>query len=153
MRKTEREIANRAAIDAVIRRCRVCRLGLTDGVEPYIVPLCFGYDGRALYFHCAREGRKLEILRRNDRVCFEFDIDEGLVEAEQACGWSIRYQSVMGVGRARLVEEPEAQRRALARVMAQYSDRGYTQFPDATLARTAVIEVAIERISGKQSRR
>ena len=152
MRRGEKEIRDRAEIDAVIRRSQVCHLGLTDGLEPYVVPLCFGYDGQSLFFHCAQAGRKLDLLRRNSRVCFEFTVIEGLVAAEQACHWGMRYQSVIGVGTAALVEEPAAKRRALALLMAQYSPKPFT-FPDKTVARTAIIQVTIESISGKQSSR
>jgi nitroimidazol reductase NimA-like FMN-containing flavoprotein (pyridoxamine 5'-phosphate oxidase superfamily) len=95
MRRSEREIKDRALIDAIIRQCQVCRLGLSDGEEPYIVPLCFGYDGETLYFHSAPEGKKLDILRNNSRVCFEFDIPEGMREAEQGCRWGIDRKSVV----------------------------------------------------------
>ena len=152
MRKTEREIKDRTEIDAIIRGSQVCRLGLVDGNEPYVVPLCFGYDGAALYFHCAREGRKLDILRRNSRVCFEFDVVEGMVTAEQACRWGIKYRSVIGVGTAAVVEEAEEKRQALALIMRQYSPAAYT-FPDDAVRRTAVVKVVIETISGKQSQR
>lgn len=151
MRKSQREIRDRAEIETIIRGSQVCRLGLTDGDEPYIVPLCFGYDGRALYFHCAQEGRKLEILRGNNRVCFEFDIVEGIVEDPQACNWGVRYRSVIGFGTARLVEEPDDKLRALAIIMKQYSQEAFA-FPDDAVARTAVVKVTIETISGKRGK-
>ena len=150
MRRREREIKDREVIDAIIRRCQVCRLGLSDGEEPYIVPLCFGYDGEALYFHCAPEGRKMDILRRNNRVCFEFDIPEGMREAEQGCRWGIKYRSVIGFGTAEMVDDKEGKRRALEIVMAQYSDKEYT-FPDDVVTKTAVIKVVIARVTGKQA--
>ena len=93
MRRGEREIKDRAEIDAVMRRCRVCRLGLCDGNEPYIVPICFGYDGQALYFHCAHEGRKIDIIRTNNRVGFEFDILESMKQTENVCSSSQRVAS------------------------------------------------------------
>ena len=117
-----------------------------------MVPLCFGYDGQALYFHCAREGRKLDILRKNNRVCFEFDIVEGIVENVQACSWGVRYQSVIGVGTAHLVETTDEKLQALAIIMKQYSQATFT-FPDDAVARTAVIKVAVEAISGKRGKR
>lgn len=150
MRRQEREISDRAAIDAIIRACQVCRLGMVDGDLPYIVPMSFGYDGRALYFHCATQGRKLDVLRRRPRVCFEFDCLDAMVEAEQACGWSCRYRSVMGTGLASIIADPEGKRRALSALMAQYSERSFS-FPDAALARTAAIEVVIESITGKRA--
>lgn len=155
MRRTEREIKDRAEIDGILRRAQVCRLGLVDGDTPYIVPLCFGYDGQALYFHCALQGRKMDALRRHPRVCFEVDTSEGLIRGVDACKCDIRYQSVMGVGTAEILEDPAAKRRGLAILMAQYGAAEVTEasFPDAGLARTAVVRVAIESLSGKQSPR
>ena len=150
MRRSEREIKDREAIDAIIRQCLVCRLGLSDGEEPYIVPLCFGYDGEALYFHSASDGRKIDILRKNSRVCFEFDIPEGMREAEEGCRWWIKYRSVIGFGTAEIVDDQEDKKKALGIIMAQYSGRKYV-FPEDAVARTAVIKVAIARITGKQA--
>jgi len=152
MRRTEKKIGSRAEIDSIIRRSQVCRLGLSDHGSPYVVPLCFGYDGQALYFHCAREGRKLDILRQNDKVCFEFDIVEGLVEADQGCDWGIRYQSVIGFGRSRVVEKDADKKQALTLIMAQYSKRIFSFPPDA-VSRTVVVKIEIESLTGKQSKR
>lgn len=150
MRRSEREITVREVIDVIIRQCLVCRLGLSDGEEPYIVPLCFGYDGEALYFHSASDGRKIDILRKNSRVCFEFDIPEGMREAEEGCRWGIKYRSVIGFGTAEIVDDQEDKKKALGIIMAQYSGRKYV-FPEDAVARTAVIKVAIARITGKQA--
>lgn len=152
MRRQEREITDRAMMDDIVRRAQVCRLGLVDGAVPYIVPLSFGYDGQALYFHAATEGRKLDLIRRHPRVCFEVDILEGLTEAAEACHWGVSYQSVMGTGTAHIVEDAEGKRRALEALMAHYSPGRYT-FPDAALARTVAIRVTIESMTGKQSAR
>jgi nitroimidazol reductase NimA-like FMN-containing flavoprotein (pyridoxamine 5'-phosphate oxidase superfamily) len=150
MRRSEREIKDRAVIDAIIRQCLVCHLGLFDGEEPYVVPLCFGYDGEALYFHSASEGRKIDILRKNSRICFEFDIPEGMREAEQGCRWGIKYRSVIGFGTAEIVDDQEGKRRALEIVMAQYSGKEYI-FPEDVVTKTAVIKVVIARVTGKQA--
>jgi nitroimidazol reductase NimA-like FMN-containing flavoprotein (pyridoxamine 5'-phosphate oxidase superfamily) len=152
MRRYEKEIKDRAAIDSIIRRSQVCRLGLSDNGQPYVVPLCFGYDGKVLYFHCAKEGRKLDILRRNDRVCFEFDVVAGLVEADQACNWGIRYQSVIGFGTAQVIEDVAQKRTALTRLMAQYSRQAFV-FPPETLTRIVVVKIEIDSLTGKQSKR
>ena len=150
MRRAEKEIKDRRRIDSIIRRCRVCRLGMADGDTPYVIPICFGYDGQFLYFHSAPQGRKLDILRKNNRVCFEFDIAEDLMEAEDACKWGIRYQSVIGTGTVRIVEDPAGKRQALAAVMAQYSSRTF-DFPEHALKGTVVIKASIETLTGKQS--
>jgi nitroimidazol reductase NimA-like FMN-containing flavoprotein (pyridoxamine 5'-phosphate oxidase superfamily) len=152
MRRGEKEITDRAQIDAIIRRSQVCRFGLSDQGQPYVVPLCFGYDGEALYFHCAPEGRKLDILRHNNKVCFEFDIVEGMIEADQGCDWGIRYQSVIGSGSAHFVEDLKEKQSALALVMSQYSS-GTFSFPPETVSRSAVVRIDIESMTGKQSNR
>jgi nitroimidazol reductase NimA-like FMN-containing flavoprotein (pyridoxamine 5'-phosphate oxidase superfamily) len=148
--RSEKEIKDRTAIDAIIRQCRVCRMGLSDDEEPYIVPLCFGYDGEALYFHSAPEGRKIDILRKNSRVCFEFDIPGEMKESEQGCRWGIRYRSVIGFGSAELVNDGEAKQRALKILMAQYSGKEYA-FPDDVVTKTAIIKMVIARITGKHA--
>ncbi|MGA2330815.1 MAG: pyridoxamine 5'-phosphate oxidase family protein [Syntrophales bacterium] len=150
MRRSEREIKDRAVVDDIIRQCLVCRLGLVDGVEPYVVPLCFGYDGEALYFHGASDGRKIDVLRKNNHVCFEFDIPEGMREAEQGCRWGIKYRSVIGFGTAEIVNDQEGKKKALEIIMAQYSGREYI-FPEEIVTKTAVIKVVIARVTGKQA--
>lgn len=150
MRRKEKEVGDRREIDGIIRGAMVCRVAMNDGVDPYIVPLCFGYDGGALFFHCAREGRKLDVLRRNPRVCFEFEGDVKVTRGDKPCRWGMRYRSVIGWGRAVIVDTPDAKRAALACIMAQY-DRGAHDFAEEELARTVVIRVDIERMTGKAS--
>jgi nitroimidazol reductase NimA-like FMN-containing flavoprotein (pyridoxamine 5'-phosphate oxidase superfamily) len=150
MRRSKDEITDRTVIDAIIRECQVCRLGLSDDGEPYIVPLCFGYEGGTLYFHSAPEGRKIDILRKNNRVCFEFDIPGKMKESEQGCKWGIKYRSVIGLGTVELVDDGEAKRNALDILMAQYSGKEYT-FPDEVLAKTAIIKVVITHVTGKHA--
>jgi nitroimidazol reductase NimA-like FMN-containing flavoprotein (pyridoxamine 5'-phosphate oxidase superfamily) len=150
VRRAEQEIRSRRDIDAVIRESRVCRLGLADANEPYVVPLCFGYDGGTLYFHGEAVGRKLDIIKSNDRACVEFDVVEGMLEASRACSWGIAYRSVIAFGKVRIIEDLEGKRRALARIMEQYSDAPH-DFPEESVRRTTIIAVDIERLSGKCS--
>ena len=82
MRKSEKEIVEESAIEAVIRQSLVCRLGLSAGGQPYVVPLCFGYEDGFLYFHAALEGRKMDMIKNNDRVCVEFDTNTEIIEGE-----------------------------------------------------------------------
>ena len=134
----------------VMRRAQVCRLAMSDGHQPYIVPLCFGYQEGVLYIHSAAEGRKLDMIRKNDCVCFEFEADVELVENPGPCDWSMRYKCVIGYGKAHFIEETEEKRKALNIIMSQYSSAEFN-FPQGSLSRTVVIKIAIESISAKQS--
>jgi nitroimidazol reductase NimA-like FMN-containing flavoprotein (pyridoxamine 5'-phosphate oxidase superfamily) len=117
MRRKEREITEVGAMEEIIRSAQVCRLAMSVDDQPYVVPLCFGYSDGCLYFHCAREGMKLDMVRKNERVCFECDVDHDLVMSESPCEWGMKGRSVVGFGRASLIEAPEAKREALDVIM------------------------------------
>ena len=150
MRKKEKEITEASAIEAIIKKSLVCRLALSDDNFPYIVPLCFGYRDRVLYFHGSLKGKKIDIIKKNQNICFEFDINTEIVKAEDACHWSMKYRSVIGFGKAQLLEDIEEKRKALNIIMSQYSN-GTFEFNDAILKKTFVIKVEIESMTGKQS--
>jgi nitroimidazol reductase NimA-like FMN-containing flavoprotein (pyridoxamine 5'-phosphate oxidase superfamily) len=150
MRRKEKEITEASAIEAIITKSLVCRLALSDDNSPYIVPLCFGYEDKVLYFHGSLKGKKIDIIRKNQKVCFEFDINTEIVKAEDACHWSMKYQSVIGFGKAVFLEDKEEKRKAFNIIMSQYSDRTF-QFNDDTLKGMVVIKVEIESMTGKQS--
>ena len=148
MRRNEREITDKKDIDDIIRRCRVCHLAMCDEGQPYVVPLNFGYDGGFLYFHAAPEGRKIDIIKRNNRVGFEFDILLDITAAERACDWGAKYESVMGSGTAETVDDLEAKKDTLKCIMRQYSG-GTWDFPEEILQKTLILRVCILEISGK----
>jgi nitroimidazol reductase NimA-like FMN-containing flavoprotein (pyridoxamine 5'-phosphate oxidase superfamily) len=150
MRKKDKEITDTKLIEAVIQRCQVCRIGLSDNGIPYVVPVCFGYRDRTVFIHCATEGRKIDIINRNDRVCVEFDSDYELVKGDHACAWGMRYRSVIAWGRASLIEDLREKREALDTIMAHYA-AGSFKYPKRKLAITAIIAVKIEEMTGKQS--
>lgn len=150
MRRKEKEIADIKEIEAIIKKAEVCRIGLVDGDEPYVVPVCFGYEEGALYFHSAPEGRKIDLIRRNNRVCFEIDTDVEITSAENPCGWSTKYRSVIGVGRAHILEDKEAKIRGLTALMRQFGEkRSDIVFEKAD--RAAVVRIDIEQMAGKKS--
>lgn len=150
MRRAEKEIKDQTDIDNIIKEARVCRLAMADKDQPYVVPLNFGYDYPYLYFHSAAQGRKLDILADNPKVCFEFDNMEKLVKNKVACEWGAAFSSVIGDGVAELLKTNDEKQQALTCIMAQYSGRTF-EFPKENLARTAVIRVKISKMTGKQS--
>ena len=150
MRRKEKEIKDIAAIEDVLRRAFVCRLGLCEDNRPYVVPLCFGYKDNALYIHCGPEGKKLEIIRKNNNICFEVDIDDKLIKTERPCRWGLNYKSVIGFGKAVLVEDIESKRKALDIIMRQFSADTF-EYPEEAVQKTTIIKVEIESMTGKQS--
>ncbi len=145
-----REITDINEIEGIIRRASICRIGLVDGDEPYLVPVCFGYERSALYFHGAFAGRKVELIRKNSKVCFEIDTDVEIVNVETPCDAVVKYRSVIGVGRAYILENDEEKTHGLNLIMRQYT-KGDFSFPKSELDKTLVVKVDIESITGKKS--
>ena len=150
MRRHKKEITDRAQIDAIIRESQVCRLAMTGPEGPYIVPLNFGYDGTTLYFHCAKEGQKMDILQANPQVCFEFDLVDELKEGKGLCSWSMSYRSVIGFGTVRFLDEPQEKQNALQELLAQYGGPRQ-ELQEKAVTATAVFCVDIAKITGKQN--
>ena len=150
MRRKEKEITEIDEIEGIIRKAQVCRIALCENDMPYIVPVCFGYADNTLYFHSAPEGKKLDILRKNNNVCFEMDIDTSVVENDNACAWSFRYKSVIGYGKAFLIKDPALKQKALEIILTQYSDRRF-DIPENALRETEVLKVEVDEITGKKS--
>lgn len=149
MRRSEKEITDPADIEDVLRSAKILHLGLCDGDEPYVVPLSYGYADRVLYFHCAPKGRKLDVMARNDRVCFEVVDDSELVLGDEACKSGFSFRSVIGFGRASLVEDHDAKVAALEVIMAQYAE-GPFHFDPKNVRATAVVRIDIESTTGKR---
>ena len=140
----------RQASTQLLKKRRCAGLAWSTGKDPTWFPLSFGYRENTLYFHGALKGRKIDILKENPNVCVEFDVAVEAQKDVDACNWSMKFQSVIGFGKASIVEGLELKRQALGIIMAQYSDKTFA-FPENKLNATAVIKVEIEKMTGKQS--
>jgi nitroimidazol reductase NimA-like FMN-containing flavoprotein (pyridoxamine 5'-phosphate oxidase superfamily) len=152
MRKHKQEITDKDTLEDILQRALVCRIALSEDNMPYIVPVCFGYKHGCIYIHSSRHGRKMEIIRTNNKVCFEVDVDVEPVPGEPACKWTIKYRSVIGFGTASIVEDPQQKIDALNVVMEHYSGRGSHHYEPHPLDLTAIIKIEIESMTGKRSK-
>ncbi len=151
MRRADKEISDRSEIDEIIRGSQICHMAFAVEGAPYVLPLSFGYDGVAVYFHSARSGKKIEYLHSNPRVCFEFTRNANLLENDtDACGWSFSFESAIGYGVATELLDPEERERGLNEIMRQYSGREW-RFHGAVLANTSVWRVRVDSVTGKRS--
>jgi nitroimidazol reductase NimA-like FMN-containing flavoprotein (pyridoxamine 5'-phosphate oxidase superfamily) len=123
---------------------------MADGDRPYVVPMCFGYESGVLYLHSAGAGRKIDILKTNPNVCVEFEGETALVEGQTACGFGMRYESVLAFGTARFIDDPILKRRALDILMRHYA-KGPFEYPDNALSETVILRVDIDTLTGKRS--
>jgi nitroimidazol reductase NimA-like FMN-containing flavoprotein (pyridoxamine 5'-phosphate oxidase superfamily) len=150
MRRHDKEITDPAELRRILHEARVCRLAMSDGARPYLVPLTFAIDGDDLVLHSARGGRKLDILRRNPAVCFEIEEGVAVAPAATACAFSMRFRTVIGFGVVEFVEDRAERARLLALFGARYGGPE-GPVPAAETERTCVLRVRIRELTGKRS--
>ena len=152
VRRHDIEIKDPEGIREIIRKSLVCHLSLVDNGKPYMVAMNYGFDGDTIYIHCAMEGRKVDILRKNPEVCFMIYNGNRLTTGPDACGdWTMKYRSVTGFGKAVLIEDNEEKIPPLQIIMNQYTTRGPFEFTPERVAETLVIRIDIDDMTGKTS--
>ena len=144
-------IEDEKEIEEILARAAVGRLGLADGGEPYVVPLNFVYGSGCIYFHAGLEGRKIEILNKNPRVCFEVDeLTEIVVNREGSCFSTAHYHSVIASGTSRFLESAEEKLNALDLLMQKYANgEKYEPIAEYAVAIVNVCEIKIEKMTCK----
>jgi len=154
VRRTDREVADTASILAILDRCEVMRIALCADNMPYIVPLNFAYKAVGedvfIYFHCAREGKKLNLIAKNNAVCFEADCSCKILEAESACHWSAEYESVIGEGEITIVDDEDHKVKALDILMGRYGFIGTPRYLQQELDAVLVLMIHVSSMTGKR---
>lgn len=154
MRRKDREITDFNEIEAILEKCDACRLGLIDNGMPYVVPMNFGFraDNQeiTLYFHCAKEGRKIDILNRNPLVCVEMDCGHLLIIGDKACEYSMDYESLIGTGNVEFIEDNIGKTDALTHIMKKYTGESNFSFDEKLFDRTVLFKVIINEFTGKR---
>jgi nitroimidazol reductase NimA-like FMN-containing flavoprotein (pyridoxamine 5'-phosphate oxidase superfamily) len=155
VRRKEREITEINEKLALLKICKVCRLGLSVRDEPYVIPLNFGYtwtDNKlTLYFHSSTEGKKIEMLHANSKACFEIDTDHELVQADTACGYTFRYASLIGFGTIAFINTKEEKLHALNALMRHQTDEDKIfTFTDDEIEKVLVYKLLVSEFTGKK---
>jgi len=154
MRRPEKEIKDPETIDALLERTLVGRIATINRKRfPVIKPVNFLYWDGKLYFHSSKQGEKIADIRRGSPVCFEVDEPVAYVLAKgTACSANYFYRSIIVKGKARLVNRREKKLTILKKLMEKYQpEGGYDEFAEALVQKTAVVEMSIEELTGKQS--
>lgn len=157
MRRKDREVTQRQRIGEIIESCQCCRLGLCDEGKVYIVPLNFGYEEKegsyTFYFHSAREGRKIDLIKKTGYAGFEMDANLKIYAngtGESACSYTARFQSVTGGGKVSFVEEREEKLAALRAVMRHNTGKEDWRFEEDMLNAVCVFKLEVQELSCKE---
>jgi nitroimidazol reductase NimA-like FMN-containing flavoprotein (pyridoxamine 5'-phosphate oxidase superfamily) len=145
MRRTDKEITNRREIDTILSKATICRIGLVGNNVAYIVPLNFGYKNNCLYFHSAPIGKKIELITKNNIVCFEVDIDHEIIDSGILCEWSSKYASVIGYGKASFITDPSLKKDALNIISTIILQGHHTTFLRKTFMRSPSLKLKLHK--------
>ncbi len=148
--KAIKDITETNQLEAIIKRCQICRIGMIDGNRPYVLAFNFGYHNKTIYLHCAKEGKKIDVLQKNNQVCIEFDTDHELFARHEhvACSWRWKYRGVLAWGKAVFVDDNDEKLHALKIFMQNYSDRDF-KFSKPAVDNIQIIKIKIDEWTGR----
>jgi Predicted flavin-nucleotide-binding protein len=155
LRRKDKEIIDTDEKLEIIAKCKICRLGLSDNNYPYIVPLNYGFshdDGKlTLYFHSAAEGKKIDIIKKNNNACFEIDCDTKLIEGENPCDYGYEFKSIIGFGKIIILELKDEKINGLNYLMKQQTGKDIKyDFNENELNNILVFKLPVDEFTGKQ---
>ena len=151
MRRQEREITDKEMILDILNRSQIVHLGLVDEGEPYVVPMNYGYvmdDKLTLYLHSAKDGYKLDVLRKNPKVCFEMECDVQQSPGTVACQYGTLFKSVIGRGKAEIVEDVQEKKKALSILMKTQTRKDF-EFNEQMVSAVSVLKIVAEEYTAK----
>jgi nitroimidazol reductase NimA-like FMN-containing flavoprotein (pyridoxamine 5'-phosphate oxidase superfamily) len=151
MRRSDKEIADSNIVQDVLVNSQICRLGLVDKGEAYIVPVNYAFKDGYIYVHSAAEGRKIELLKKNPTVTFEVEYSSEIVKGEVPCKWGTKYRSIMGRGTVVIHDDIESKRNGLDLIMKKYGGEVSPQYDESGLAKVVLLKIKVESLSAKQS--
>jgi hypothetical protein len=153
LRRKDREIKEVVDLKDIVIRADVCRIAFAVNNMPYIVTMNFGYTWNTdliLCFHCAKEGKKLDLMRQNNRVCFEMDIDHEIIKGETACECTMQYRSIIGYGVLEIVGDINEKKAGFDLIMDKYGYAGKREYNEKLFNMTEILRLKVTEISGKR---
>lgn len=154
MRRIDRVVTDDLQIRDIIERAKIVHVGMIDDERPYVVPMQYGatFAGGqlTLYLHCAQEGRKVDILKKNPRVFIELETDIALISGgEVPCKYGSAYASVMGDGTAVFVEDIKEKIFGLRLLMKTQTGRDF-EISEQMTKSVAVLRIDIPCVAAKK---
>ena len=166
MRRKDREVTGDENIAKIIEQCTTCHIAMADDADagmPYVIPMSFGYSLEGgvleLYFHCAHVGKKLDCIRKNSNVAFSMCVENRIdIHEDVYCKSGRFYASVVGQGKAKIVEDSTEKCRGLSLLMErQAADAAQLmhaaphkfEFTPAQAAAVTVIKITSTNFTGK----
>ena len=157
MRRTDREVKGRNGIEEILNRCKTCHVAMVDDGMPYVVPLSFGYRFLndavlELYFHSSSEGRKMDILKINNKVCFEMSDEGEPLFSDVPCNSGYYFASIIGNGEVFFIDDPDEKCEALS-IMFKHQTGRDVNFSPEQAGTVGVYKIVSADFTGKKKPR
>ena len=153
VREPERGVYDREAAYEILDEAFICHVGFAtaDG-QPFVIPTSYGRDGDNLYIHGSAASRMLRRLNEGIPVCVTVTLLDGLVLARSIFNHSMNYRSVVVLGTAQVIEDPQEKLAAL-RTLSEHIIRGRweesRQPNEKELKATSILRMPIQEFSAK----
>lgn len=153
MRRKDRQVTDIETIKDILDSCKTCHVGMISEGIPYVVPLSYGYDISdgilTMYLHSAKEGMKMDALKKNNNVCFEVCTEGKPVYAETPCNSGYYYSSVIGFGKVEFIDDVESKCEALSKMFMHQAERN-VEFTNKQADTVCVFKIVSSDFTGKQ---
>lgn len=145
-------INSRVEMEEILNEENVGFLGLSMKDEPYVIPVNYVYDQQRIIFHCALEGKKLDFIQGNPRVCFTVGRQCGkIVRHPQGATCHVENDSVVCYGRARIVE-PIDERLELLNIFNHRLQPDAPDIPAQDGAKCYAVVIKVQQMTGRRQR-
>jgi uncharacterized protein len=151
-RLPDRARYDRATVDAILDEALVCHVAFVDDGQPYIIPSTYARQGDRLVIHGSAASRMVKVLAAGAPACVTVTLLDGLVLARSEFHHSMNYRSVVVLGRASEIVEPDDKRRALEAIVEHVAPgRAASVRPpsEKELRATRVVAIPLDEASAK----
>ena len=157
MRRKDREVTDIYGIEDILKQCKTSHVAMVDNGMPYVVPLSYGYkfirgNLLELYFHSAPEGRKVDVLKRNNKVCFEMAQKGEPVHSDNPCKAGYYYSSIIGFGEVTFMESDDDKSEALSIIVKHQSGKD-VRFTSEQTNDVCVFKIVSKEFTGKKKKK
>jgi nitroimidazol reductase NimA-like FMN-containing flavoprotein (pyridoxamine 5'-phosphate oxidase superfamily) len=151
MRRFDKLITDSQIIEKILNESSICRIGFSVDGEAHIIPVNFGYRDNKLFIHSATDGRKIDFIMQNNRVCFEMELDHEIITGKAACDWTTKYRSIIGYGYISIIDDSSQKKAGLDIIMSKYGGPNTNTYSEKILKKMVLFVIEIDTLSGKQS--
>jgi len=153
IRRKEKAITDEDEMMSILESSKYVTVSMCSENEPYLVTLSHGYDRKenCIFFHCAQEGKKIDILKENNIVWGQALLDKGYIQGK--CDHL--YATTQFRGHVSFITDFEEKKKALT-FMAQSLEEEpeivtSEQFKDGSIEKVCIGRIDIDYMSGKRA--